>query len=100
MGSSTSVQSVSAAAGKLRDQLIAYIAAVRRASQNPTAATGGSGKPGADPVDLLAELYGQTDDAAGTIAEYAGELAIRGSACERVADGLPAPTTGSASPAR
>lgn len=81
-----------AAAGKLRDQLAAYFAAVRRASQEPTPTAGGAGQPGADPLDLLAQLYGRTDDAAGAIGQYADDLAIRGAACERTADGLQPPT--------
>lgn len=77
-----------AAAGKLRGQLAAYIAAVRRASQDPAAPSGGQGQPGADPLDLLAQLYGRADEAAGAIGQYADDLAIRGAACERTADGL------------
>ena len=80
-----------AAAGKLREQLTAYIAAVRRASQEPSPATGGESVAGADPLDLLAELYSRSDEAAGRIAEYADELRIRGLAAERIADRLQPP---------
>ncbi|MDQ0082958.1 putative iron-regulated membrane protein [Variovorax boronicumulans] len=82
----------SAAASRLRDQLAAYIAAVRRAGQDPSPATGGKGQPGADPLDLLAQLYGRTDEAAGAIGGYADDLAIRGASCERIADGLQPPS--------
>jgi hypothetical protein len=81
-----------AAAGKLRGQLAAYIAAVRRASQGAAAAAGGASQPSADPLDLLAQLYGRTDDAAGAIGQYADQLAISGAACERIADGLQPPS--------
>ncbi|SDX11909.1 Protein of unknown function [Variovorax sp. YR634] len=82
----------SAAAGKLRDQLAAYIAAVRRASQDPAATARGKGQPGADPLDLLAQLYGRTDEAAGAIGNYADDLAIRGASCERISDALQPPS--------
>lgn len=88
-----------AAASRMRGQLAAYIAAVRRASQDPASATGGARQPGSDPLDLLAQLYGRTDDAAGAISKYADNLAIRGAACERIGDGLQPQTLGGTPPA-
>lgn len=77
-----------AAAIGLRKQLAIYIAAVRSASQNPDAAGRGSHHQSADPLDMLTELYGRSDLAAGAIASYADQLAIAGATCERLADGL------------
>ncbi|WP_431276292.1 DUF2514 family protein [Variovorax ureilyticus] len=80
-----------AAAGKLRDQLAAYITSVHRAGQDPAPAAGSAGVASADPLDLLADLYSRSDEAAGAIAQYADELRIRGLAAERIADGLQPP---------
>ena len=77
-----------AAAGQLLNQLTAYVAAVRRATTDTSPASGGASQRGADPLDLLAELYGGADQAAGEIAQYAGRLGIAGATCERIADGL------------
>ena len=77
-----------ATAGQLRNQLAAYVTAVRRATTDTSPASGGAGQRGADPLDLLAELYGGADQAAGEIAQYAGRLGIAGAACERIADGF------------
>lgn len=80
-----------AAHDRVRDQLAAFIAAVHRASQDPGAAAGGARVAGADPLDLLADLYSRSDEAAGAIAGYADELRIRGLAAEHIADGLQPP---------
>ena len=77
-----------AAAGQLRNQLTAYVTAVHRATTDTSPAGGGSGQRSADPLDLLTELYGGADQAAGEIAQYAGRLGIAGATCERIADGL------------
>lgn len=77
-----------AARDGVQGQLAAYIAAVRRAGAQSDAPTGSARQSGADPLDLLAQLYSRSDGAAGTIADYADELAIRGASCERISDGL------------
>lgn len=82
-----------AAAGKLRGQLAAYVAAARRAAQTTGIATAGPGQPGTDPLDLLAELYSRSDEAAGTIAQYADQLRIAGASAERIADEVNAKAT-------
>lgn len=86
-----------AAAGKLRDQLTAYIAAVRRASQDTGPTTGSASQPSTDPLDLLAELYSRSDKGAGEIAEFADAAVIAGTACERIVDRLQ-PPEGKAAP--
>lgn len=82
----------------LRVRLAQYVAAVRQATSDPAAAGRSTGQPGADPLDLLSQLYSRSDDAAGAIARYADAAVIAGTACERIADGLQPPTAGSASP--
>lgn len=77
-----------AAAGQLRNQLTTYVAAVHRATTDSSPAGGSTSQRGADPLDLLAELYGGDDEAAGEIAQYAGRIGIAGATCERIADGL------------
>jgi hypothetical protein len=72
-----------AAAGqrRLRDQLAAYRAAVRAATAVPAAAAGGA--PAADPLDLLADLFGRADARAGELARIADERGAAGATCER-----------------
>nr|AER23933.1 hypothetical protein var055 [Variovorax sp. HH01] len=75
-----------AAAGqrRLRDQLAVYRAAVRAATAAPAAATGGA--PAADPLDLLADLFGRADARAGELARIADERGAAGATCERWAN--------------
>jgi hypothetical protein len=72
------------AALQLQQQLAAYRAAVRAASAAPAAAEGGP--PTADPLDLLADLFGRADTRAGDLARIADERGAAGTICERHAD--------------
>lgn len=72
------------AARQLQQQLATYRAAVRAASSAPTAAEGGA--PAADPLDLLADLFGRADARAGDLARIADERGTAGAVCERHAD--------------
>ena len=83
----------SAAHERVRNQLSAFLAAVRRAGQDPVPAFGSPRVSGPDPLDLLADLYSRSDEAAGAIAAYADELRIRGATCERIADRLQPPAS-------
>jgi hypothetical protein len=76
--------SAAGAERRVRDQLSAYRAAVRAASAAPTAAEGGA--PAADPLDLLADLFGRADARAGELAGIADERGAAGTICERHAD--------------
>jgi hypothetical protein len=69
---------------QLQQQLAAYRAAVRAASAAPAAAEGGP--PTADPLDLLADLFGRADTRAGDLARIADERGAAGTICERHAD--------------
>lgn len=70
----------------LRADLASYRAAARRAAANSAA---GAGVPaGADPLDLLVDLFGQSDDLAGQLAKEADRSRIAGLACERQYDSL------------
>lgn len=77
------------AAHQLQQQLTAYRAAVRAASAAPTAAEGGA--PAADPLDLLADLFGQADARAGDLARIADERGAAGAICERHAEATERP---------
>lgn len=76
------------AAGRLSGQLAAYVARARAAGANPAPAAGSPSQLGADPLDLLAQLYGGSDRASGEIGRFADALRIAGFACERAHDGL------------
>ncbi|WP_080559445.1 DUF2514 family protein [Variovorax paradoxus] len=69
---------------RLRTQLAAFRAAVRTASTAPTPAEGGAAA--ADPLDLLADLFGRADARAGELARIADERGAAGTTCERHAD--------------
>jgi hypothetical protein len=73
-----------AAALQLQQQLTAYRAAVRAASAAPATTEGRA--PAADPLDLLADLFGRADDRAGDLARIADERGAAGTICERHAD--------------
>ncbi|WP_339091854.1 DUF2514 family protein [Variovorax paradoxus] len=77
------------AARQLQQQLAAYRAAVRAASAAPAAAAGGP--PAADPLDLLADLFGRADARAGEMARIADERGAAGTICERHADAVTSP---------
>ncbi|EKS9915578.1 DUF2514 family protein [Burkholderia multivorans] len=66
----------------LRKQVAALVADARRA-----AASAGSPATG-DALDLLADVLGRTDDAAGELAKIADERGIAGQQCERSYDAL------------
>ncbi|WP_174907011.1 DUF2514 family protein [Burkholderia diffusa] len=70
------------AAVSLRKQVAALVADVRRA-----AASTGSTATG-DGLDLLADVLGRTDEAAGEFARIADERGIAGQQCERSYDAL------------
>jgi len=72
------------AAHELHTQLAAYRAAVRAASAAPAAATGGP--PAADPLDLLADLFGRADARAGELARIADDRGAAGAICQRYVD--------------
>lgn len=71
---------------KLRDETAAYRGAVRAAGQAPTAPEGSPAA--ADPLDLLADLFGRADARAGELARIADERGIAGTTCERSADAM------------
>ena len=70
------------AADGLRKQVAALVADVRRAG-----AAAGSPATG-DALDLLANLFGRADEAAGELARIADERGIAGQQCERSYDAL------------
>jgi hypothetical protein len=72
------------AAGGLRNQLATFRAAVRAASAAPAVAQ--RGPAAADPLDLLADLFGRADTRAGDLARIADERGTAGTICERHAD--------------
>jgi hypothetical protein len=73
-----------AAAGRLRRDLAAAVAAAKRA--DPPAI---GQRPAADSaLDLLAVLFNRADDTAGDLAQYADRARIAGQQCERDYDAL------------
>jgi hypothetical protein len=74
---------------RLRD---AIRAATSGARPNPGSASGGPGKPLADPIGMFAELLERADRRAETVSGYADRLRVAGETCERYGDGLQAPT--------
>lgn len=70
----------------LRADVARYRAAARRAAANPSTGTGVPA--GSDPLDLLADLFGQSDDLAGQLAKEADRSRIAGLSCERQYDSL------------
>ncbi|MBR8455078.1 DUF2514 domain-containing protein [Burkholderia multivorans] len=70
------------AADGLRKQVAALVADARRAG-----AAAGSPATG-DALDLLADLFGRADEAAGELARIADERGIAGQQCERSYDAL------------
>ena len=74
---------------RLRD---AIRAATSGARPNPGSASGGPGKPLADPIGVFAELLERADRRAESVSGYADRLRVAGETCERYGDGLQAPT--------
>lgn len=76
----------------LRKQLDAFTAAARAraAAERATgrAAIASSGKAGADPLDLLADLFWRAGDRAGDLAGIADRARIAGLTCERAYDAV------------
>jgi hypothetical protein len=74
----------SAAADSMRKQLDTYVATHRGpAPSHPAIGSVSKSQPGADPLDLLSELYSRSDEAAGAIAQYADDLRRVGEQCDR-----------------
>ncbi|HGL4259589.1 DUF2514 family protein [Burkholderia dolosa] len=74
-----------AAAGSLQQRVDQLVAAARHS-------TAAAGSPAAgDALDLLADVLGRADEAAGELAEYADRARIAGQQCERDYDALTAP---------
>ncbi|MCF1370338.1 DUF2514 domain-containing protein [Burkholderia cenocepacia] len=71
-----------AAANSLRKQVAELVARAR----DPAAPAGGAATGGT--LDLLADLFGRTDEAAGEFARIADERGIAGRQCERDYDAL------------
>ena len=70
-----------AAAGKLRDRVVALVAQARATTGNPAAAQGSP--PADDAIGMLAELQRRADARAGFLAYFADRASIAGQACER-----------------
>ncbi|MET3820426.1 hypothetical protein ACVK00_003189 [Burkholderia sp. PvR073] len=70
------------AAVGLRKQVAALVADIRRAGASTGSTTAG------DALDLLADVLGRTDEAAGEFARIADERGIAGRQCERSYDAL------------
>lgn len=76
-----------AAAGGLRDAVHAVAAqCTARAAQSPGAAA--SGPPARAPGDLLADVLGRLDAAAGDLAAHADAARVAGLTCERAYDAV------------
>lgn len=80
------VRRADAVAVSLRQRSLGLAAAARCPAANPTPAA--SGPPASAPADLLADMLGRIDEAAGTIGRHADESRIAGQLCERGYDAL------------
>lgn len=78
----TVVQLADAADG-LRGDLANF---TQRAKSNACATVRSTGKPGADPLDMLAGVLARADREAAILAEYSDRLRLAGIACERASD--------------
>ena len=81
----TDLADTRAAGQRLRD---AIRSATLGAGTPASTAGPGTGKPGADPIGLFAQLLERADARAERVSEYADRLAIAGRTCERYADRL------------
>jgi hypothetical protein len=80
-----------AAGQRLRSETAAFIAAHRGGTaRDPAIAVGGSTAP--DAIDLLADVFGGADDAAGELARALDQSYVAGLTCERIHDSLTNPT--------
>lgn len=77
------VSQLADAADGLRDDLANF---TKRAKSSSCATVRGSGKPSADPLDMLAGVLARADREATVLAEYSDRLRLAGIACERAAD--------------
>lgn len=78
----TVVQLADAADG-LRGDLANF---TQRAKSNACATVRSTGKPSADPLDMLAGVLARADREAAILAEYSDRLRLAGIACERASD--------------
>lgn len=78
-----SVVQLADTADGLRDDLANF---TRRAKSNACASDRSKGKPGADPLDMLAGVLARADREARVLAEYSDRLKLAGIACERASD--------------
>ncbi|WP_104656522.1 DUF2514 family protein [Ralstonia insidiosa] len=76
-----------AAADGLRARVARLIAAAR-AARHPTVAGASPGQPGGDPLDVLVDVLGRSDQTSGELAGYADRLRVAGLVCERDYDAL------------
>lgn len=75
------------AADRLRQRVDQLLAAAR-AAKDPGTAGGSQSQPSGDPLDVLVDVLGRSDRAAGILAAYADQLKVAGLACERSYDAL------------
>ncbi len=75
------------AADKLRARVAQLVTASRAAGHSTAAGTGPS-QSGGDPLDVLVDVLGRSDNASGELAGYADRLKVAGLACERDYDAL------------
>ena len=77
-----------AAGQRLRNAILAALAALERSGSDTGSAGAGQGKPRGDTARLLAELLERADARAERVGKYADELAIAAHTCERSHDAL------------
>lgn len=75
-------------AQRLQQRVAALVAAARAGGADPAIAGRGPSQQGSDALDLLVGMQSRIDGAAGQLGDYADQLFIAGSACERIGDGL------------
>jgi hypothetical protein len=71
---------------RLRGQLATFTASHRSAGADP--AVGAGGPPAADALDLLAIMFGESDDTSGILADALDQSRVAGLTCERQYDSL------------
>ena len=80
----TDARRADAAARSLRQQLAEYRRAATATATHPGAAP--AGPPAGDAIDLLANLFSQSDDRSGELARFADLAHAAGAACEAAYD--------------
>lgn len=78
------ISDLAATGDRLRNELAEFKRRARSASACP--AERGARVAGADPLDLLADVYARADREAEILGRYADELRRAGAACERAGD--------------